>query len=37
MYRFNDTGSTKPAVVSAFFKKRLNPANQEIKTALENL
>lgn len=37
MYRFNDSGTTKPAVVSAFFKKRLNPANQEIKTALENL
>jgi hypothetical protein len=37
MYRFNDVGSAKPAVVSAFFKKRLNPVNHEIKTALENL
>lgn len=37
MYRFNDSGTTKPAVVTAFFKKRLTPVNQELKSALENL
>lgn len=37
MYRFNDTGNTKPAVVDAFFKKKLTPVNQELKVALEKL
>ena len=37
MYRFNNSGSSKPAVVDAFFKKKLIPSNIEIKTALEML
>jgi hypothetical protein len=37
MYRFNNTGTGKSAVVDAFFKKRLIPSNPEIKVALENL
>lgn len=37
MYRFNNTGTSKPAVIEAFFTKRLIPNNPEIKAALENL
>lgn len=37
MYRFNDTGGTKPAVIDAFFKKKLIPSNKDIKLALETL
>ena len=37
MYRFNDSGSTKPAVVHAFFSKKLQPSSSEIKQALEAL
>ena len=37
MYRFNNSGTGKSAVVDAFFKKRLIPNNPEIKIALENL
>lgn len=37
MYRFNDGGNTKPAVVHAFFSKKLQPASSEIKQALEAL
>lgn len=37
MYRFNDSGTSKPAVVDAFFTKKLIPVNSEIKSALESL
>lgn len=37
MYRFNNTGTSKSAVVNAFFSKKLEPVNTDIKTALENL
>ena len=37
MYRFNNSGTSKPAVVDAFFTKRLVPTNNEIKLALEAL
>lgn len=37
MYRFHNSGTSKPAVVDAFFKKRLIPDNEEIAIALEKL
>ena len=37
MYRFNNSGKSKPAVIDAFFSKRLIPNNPEIKAALESL
>jgi hypothetical protein len=37
MYRFNNAGSSRPAVVDAFLKKHLTPKNSELLSALENL